>query len=169
VALNARAVVVALIVAVAGAAPAGCASGPPAARGPRWSLRLPALDGGEIDLAELRGRVVVVHVFETGSAPAMRDVEQFLALHRREPRRVALVGVAIDPAGFPVVAPWRSALGIRYLIGLGEARGGGPGLLGTIGSIPTTIVLDREGREVSRAAHPLAGGELTRMVDPLLE
>jgi hypothetical protein len=150
------------------AALAACGGSAPAPARPR-ALLVPALDGGELDLATLRGRVVVLHVFDTGVAATIPDTAQLAALHAAEPRRVAVVGIALDPAGYAVVAPWRKALALRYLIGLATpAVRDGASDLGPIRVVPTTILLDRAGAEIARIERPLADDELAARIAPLL-
>lgn len=150
------AVVIAVAVACGGAHPAAPRSAPIA-------LALPALDGGELELATLRGKVVVVHVFTTWSVAAQLDVEQLVAAD--EPADVEVVGVALDADGRQLVAPWRAAGGVRYLIALAddEVRAG-RSALGPLPEVPTTIVLDRLGRIAGRVDGQLPAGALAKLV-----
>lgn len=134
--------------------------------GPRAApigLELPALDGGTASLDRLRGQVVVVHVFATWSVAAQLDVEQLAAADLRPD--VAVVGVALDPDGHALVAPWRAAASVHYLIALADdAVRAGTSPLGPVPEVPVTLVLDPAGRVVHRLARQLAPGELDRLV-----
>ncbi len=138
-------------------------------RGPVVSLRLESLDGGEVDTATYRGRVVVLHLFDTAAPGSSVDADQLNALARKEPRRVVVIGVSLDPEGHHVVAGWRRAVAATYLIALGGAavRGGGSPL-GAVDVIPTTVVLDQGGAVRARIGRALSYGELARVVEPLL-
>ncbi|MBK9030547.1 MAG: hypothetical protein IPL61_04275 [Myxococcales bacterium] len=140
---------------------AGCGGAPAPARplGPPLDARLAALDGGELGLAELRGQIVVIHVFTTWSLAADLERDALAAADARPD--VTVIGLALDPEGYPLVAPWRAATAVPYLIALGDdatRAGGGP--LGRITQVPMTIVLDRAGRVTDRLDHQLSPAEL---------
>jgi peroxiredoxin len=133
-------------------------------------LRLSALDGGEIDLARYRGQVVVLHLFDTDSAAAALDAEQLETLAEREPKRVIVVGICLDPEGYKMAAAWRRAVGARYLIALADgALIDGRSPLGKVRLVPTTLLLDRGGSVAHRIERPLQPGELDDLTEDLLE
>ena len=152
----------ALVVAVACAA---TACGPRAVR-PRSApvaLTLHALDGGDLDLAHLRGEGVVLLVFTTWSVAAQLGVDQLVAADAA--RDVTVVGVALDADGRQLVAPWRAAAEVRYLIALADdALRDGRGPHGPLPAVPTTFVLDDEGRVTARVDRQLRPGELARLI-----
>lgn len=145
---------------------AGCggrAPAPTAARGPVLDTAWPALDGGELRLAELRGQIVVLHVFTTWSAAADLENDALTAADARPD--VTVIGLALDPDGYTVVAPWRRGADVHFLIALADdATRAGAGPLGRIAQIPTTLVLDRSGRIVARAERQLTPAELTAAI-----
>ena len=144
------------------------ATGPTLPKDP-IALTLPALDGGEIDLAAHRGQIVVVHVFTTWSMAATGDAAQLQAAQVAHPKDLAVIGIALDDEGRTLVAPWRHALGVTYLIALADPIfKSGQSALGGFPSVPSTLVLDRTGRVVQRIDRQLADGELAKLLDPLL-
>ena len=151
---------------------AGC-GGPARARTPApvvgtnvSGLMLQALDGGDIALGKLRGKVVVVHLFTTWSVASQVDVEKLSALHDQGKSDVAVLGVALDPDGYRLAAPWRAAMKPTYQIALAtDALRSGRSVLGRIRQVPTTLVVDRSGRVRSRIERQLADGELARAVE----
>jgi hypothetical protein len=145
--------------------------GTPAPRGPRMpiSLVLRAADGGEIDVLDYRGKVVVLHVFTTWSLGATGDVPQLAAAHARPGKQVVVIGIATDPEGFVVVSPWRAALDVRYLIALADdGFRAGDSALGAVPAVPATILLDRNGAIAKRIDRQLQEGELAAAIDELI-
>jgi peroxiredoxin len=156
-------------------AASGCGGGKKSAAqstssGHSMRLRLTAVDGGEIDLASYRGRVVVLHLFDTDSAAAAQDAEQLSGLSRKRRAETRIIGICLDAEGYPMAAAWRRALNVPYLIALADAGvRSGRSPLGAVKIVPTTIVLDRTGQLIRRVERALQPGELEGMVEPLLE
>jgi peroxiredoxin len=131
------------------------------------SLVLSAVDGGEIELASYRGQVVVLHVFTTWSLAATGDVAQLAEADGRDD--TVVVGVATDPEGSTTVVPWRKALGVQYLIALGDdAFRDGRTAIGKVAQVPATIVLDPSGVIARRIDRQLARGELAAVIAEVL-
>ncbi|MGE0044590.1 MAG: TlpA family protein disulfide reductase [Hyphomonadaceae bacterium] len=112
-------------------------------------------EGQPRTLADFRGRVVVLNLWASWCAPCRREMPTLARLQREMgPRGVAVLAVTIDREGDRALA--RELLGeysdgaLPYYEDPRSAMGfaiGAPGL-------PTTLIIDREGREVAR----LAGG-----------
>jgi peroxiredoxin len=137
---------------------------PVAERGPPLALRLPALDGGELDLATLRGKLVVLHVFTTWSLAAQAELDGLIEADAAPD--VEVVGIALDPEGRTLVAPWRAGTGVRYLITLADdalQRGQSP--LGPLSTVPTTILVGTDGRIREKLERALAPGELAALLE----
>jgi hypothetical protein len=123
------------------------------------ALSVPALDGGVIELTRYRGKPVVLHFFTTWDTGSQSDVDQLRAVSSPE---VVVIGIALDQDGRRLVAPWRSATEVTYLIGLGGSEL--QTSLAPIRSVPTTVVLDARGVPRHRFDRPLRPGELTKVL-----
>ena len=158
-----------LLALLAVAAVVACASA--TTRGARRpiGLRLPALDGGVVDLANYRGRVLVVHCFTTWALAAQLDLEQLVSVHTRYSGDVIVIGVALDPDGFRLVSPWRKATHTPYMIALAnDVVRAGDSSLGRIGEVPTTLLIARDGTVAKRITGPLSAGQLDPLISRLL-
>lgn len=166
-----RAAVTSLLLALA--APACGPSPPPAppfaARGEVVDLVLPLLDGGEVAFPAMRGKVVVVHFFATWSVASDSDLTELRAVREAVGDGVALVSIALDKDGYKLVAPWRDAEGVDWLVALTTPEiVSGQSVFGDVmAAVPATVLLDADGAVAWAHRGPLPPGELTRRVTAL--
>lgn len=108
------------------------------------------LDGTAVALPDLRGRVAVVNFWATWCAPC---VEEMPALDRLaaslDPDEAVVVAVSNDRGGAKVVRPFLERLGVDALEVWLDAKGA-LGRAAGLRGLPTTFVVDREGRMVGR-------------------
>lgn len=147
-------------------------SGPdsPTAVGDRvLAARLPDVQGAPQALAQWRGRVLVVNFWATWCAPCREEIPAFVQLQARHGARgLQFIGIAIDQPD--KVADFAREFGINYPLLLGGfetlelLRQAG----NRAGVLPYTLVLDREGRVVSREPGGLKENRLEGLIQPLL-
>lgn len=113
------------------------------------------LEGAQLDLATLRGRVVVINVWGSWCPPCRKEAPDLQrAYDELEPHGVEFVGINFrDPDPAPAKA-FQRTFGITYP---SLRDDGGNALLALRGavsanSIPSTLVLDTEGRIAARAS-----------------
>jgi thiol-disulfide isomerase/thioredoxin len=110
-------------------------------------LSLRDLEGRELTSASWRGRVTIVNFWATWCAPCRVEIPEFMALERAHQGRVQVVGLSMDESEDEVRA-FVKEHGMTYPVAIvnsdvAERFGGVLGL-------PTTFVLDPEGRIVGR-------------------
>jgi thiol-disulfide isomerase/thioredoxin len=123
----------------------------PGAEEALWALRLDRPDGGELVLASLRGRPLVVNFWATWCPPCVHELPEIDRFHADHASRGwQVVGIAIDsPTAvreFLARRPLRFPIGLAGLAGTDLARQLG----NTAGGLPFTVALDAGGRLVQR-------------------
>jgi thiol-disulfide isomerase/thioredoxin len=138
----------------------------PATR-PTPALRLQDLDGKEWDLAGLRGKVVVVNFWASWCGPCVDELPVLNALARRQPGRVAVVGVNYKE---PLDSIARFSTDHPFAYPVLRDRSGEMFKGWTAGVMPTTILVDRQGRARWRSAGEIGAGDtrLKAAIDALL-
>ncbi|MFZ5442179.1 MAG: TlpA family protein disulfide reductase [Myxococcota bacterium] len=128
------------------------ASAPPGpARPPAPDFTLPRLTGGELQLSSLRGQVVVVDFWATWCPPCRQELPWLVRQAKRfEGRGVRLLAISLDdpPGREALIHDFaREVADLESVVLLGdlsvESAWG-------IQSMPTLVILDREGRELTR-------------------
>jgi len=120
-------------------------SGRPGVGNPAPAYAATTLDGDELSLEELRGRVVVLNVWATWCAPCVREMPGLEELHRSYgEHQVAVLGASIDRGtAEPAVRRFVDEHDITFTILL-DPDGTVESRFRTIG-VPETFLLDAEG------------------------
>ncbi len=109
-------------------------------------------DGRRIRFSELtRNRVVLLNFWATWCGPCRREIPDLIELHHQLPSdKFLLVGISLDqgPNAQEKVRSFLEARGVPYLNLLGDVRLADA--YGNIMAIPTTFIIDRNGRIVER-------------------
>lgn len=97
-------------------------------------------------LAEFTGKVVLIDVWATWCPPCRKSLPEVAALQKKGGTDFHVLAVSVDRGGWSDVNPFlasNASLGLEAMI-----PGPGAGLepFGSISAIPTTIVVDRQGR-----------------------
>ena len=127
------------------------------------------LDGKPHDLAEWRGKVLVVNFWASWCGPCREEMPEFVRLQNElGGKGLQFVGIALDeteavmdflkesPVNYPIliggegVDAWAESLGNRY------------------GVLPFSAVFDREGKLAGSHAGSFSKEELLKLVEPLL-
>jgi thiol-disulfide isomerase/thioredoxin len=131
------------------------------------ALRLSGLDGKDWDLASLRGKVVVVNFWASWCGPCVDELPVLNQLARKDPARVAVVGANFKE---PLDSIERFAGAHPFAYPVLRDRSGEMFKVWTAGVMPTTILVDRQGRARWRSVGEIQAGDpgLQAAIDALL-
>jgi hypothetical protein len=136
-------------------------------------LRVACLDG-ELTLASLRGRAVLLVAFSTenlASQLLLRHVDAVAANHREDLVAVALAGDRMDPRDLvTVLTTYRDIAGLTStrMCFADDVIRNGESDLGRVDHVPTLFVLNRAGGVARRVEDVPSREALARMVAPAL-
>ncbi|MDP8299450.1 MAG: redoxin domain-containing protein [Candidatus Tantalella remota] len=107
------------------------------------------LDGNNYSFASTKGKVVILDFWATWCPPCRIGIPEFQALYEQyKDKGLVVVGVALDQGGVQVVKPFVKKNGVTYLVAIGDR--GVVAAYGGIRGIPTTFVIDRQGKIVQK-------------------
>jgi thiol-disulfide isomerase/thioredoxin len=110
--------------------------------------------GRKRTLADFRGKVVLLNVWATWCGPCRKEMPMLDRLQQRlGSADFEVVALSIDRGGQAVIKTFFDEIGVRALTVYVDATAEAGTKLGIIG-VPTTLLLDRMGREIGRATGP---------------
>jgi len=111
-------------------------------------------DGGTRRLAEFRGKVVLLNIWATWCGPCRHEMPTLDRLQAAlGGGDFEVIALSIDRAGIDVVRAFYGELGLEHLGLYIDASGSVMDELSLFG-LPTTLLIDREGREIGRLIGP---------------
>lgn len=121
---------------------------------PLPELRFVDGEGRPLTLADFRGKVILLNIWATWCIPCLREMPTLDRLQAKlGGPRFQVVVLSIDIGGIPVVEKFYRALKLKALGIYVDKTLRVKRDLGIVG-IPTTLLIDRQGREIGRLAGP---------------
>jgi peroxiredoxin len=132
---------------------------------PEFSLK--DADGRTVGLAGYRGKVVLLNFWATWCGPCKLEIPWFKEFEQNyKDQGFAVLGVSMDEEGWDVVKPFLSELQVNYRILMGDDRTAQ--LYGGVNSLPTSFLIDREGRIASVHVGLVGKGDYEDEIEQLL-
>jgi thiol-disulfide isomerase/thioredoxin len=111
-------------------------------------------NGRKRTLANFRGKVVLLNLWATWCGPCRKEMPTLDRLQSKlGSKDFEVVALSIDRGGQAVVKSFYDEINIQALALYVDATAQAQDKLGAVG-IPTTLLLDREGREIGRVTGP---------------
>jgi len=124
--------------------------------------------GATVKLSDYRGKVVLLNFWATWCGPCKVEIPWFMDFQKTyKDRDFAVLGVSMDEGGWDDVKPYIDQHKINYRVLLGNDEVSH--LFGSIDSLPTTLIIDREGRIASMHLGLVAKSTYQKQIEQLLE
>lgn len=140
---------------------------PPPSDGPPVDFVYETTDGGRLTSIELRGRLTVLAFVATYDLASQAQVKILGLVQRSHTPRVNVAVIALEPPdNKPLVIAFAQSLDLRFPVGLadqGTIEGHGP--FADLRSVPSVVILDREGREAFRHSGTIEEKQLHAELD----
>lgn len=130
-------------------------------------FKLKDADGKVVQLSDYRGKVVLLNFWATWCGPCKMEIPWFIDFERaKKDKGFEVLGVSMDEDGWNAVRPYVAEMHVNYRVVIGDDRTADS--YGGLEALPTTFVLDRQGRVASTHIGVPTKKELENVIDELL-
>lgn len=132
---------------------------------PAFSLK--DKDGKVLSAESMKGKVIVLNFWATWCPPCRAEIPAFKSVYEKyKAKGVEIVGVSLDHKGWDVIRPFLDQHKINYPVVLGGADIAKA--YGNVRSIPTTFIIDRDGKVVDSHVGAMSEDQLVKSFEKLL-
>lgn len=135
-------------------------------RAPGFSL--PKVNGGTMKLSDYKGKVVLVNFWATWCPPCRREIPDFTRVYKKYSKQgFVILGLSVDQEGASPVKSAIKEMSINYPVAMAnqetvDAYGG-------IRAIPTSFLVDKNGKLTQKVVGGIDEKRLEAMLQPLLK
>ncbi len=137
-------------------------------RKPAADFTLRDANGTAVKLSDYRGKVVLLNFWATWCGPCTLEIPWFIEFEQQyKTQGFAVIGVSMDEEGWNAIKPYMAAHKMNYRVLLGDDSVSQ--LYGGVESLPTTFLIDRQGKVAFPPHIGLAGkNEYLKEIQSLL-
>ncbi len=106
------------------------------------------LNGKPISPAAWRGHVVLLNFWATWCGPCRYEIPELIDLQKRYPQQLLVIGLSVDEGSPELVRKFAERLGVNYPVAMASEEL--QQKFGGILSLPTSFLIDRQGRLVQK-------------------
>ena len=135
-------------------------------KAPAFTLK--DVTGRTVQLADYKGKVVLLNFWATWCGPCKIEIPWFIDFEQRyKDRGFAVLGISMDEDGWEAVKPYIEAKKVNYRVVIGTDEVAE--LYGGVSSLPTSFVLDRQGKIASTHVGLVSKSVYQHDIEQLLE
>ncbi len=117
-------------------------------RNPAPDFELMDVTGKPVKLSDFKGKVVLLNFWATWCGPCKVEIPWFIEFEQKyKDQGLVVLGVSMDEEGWAMVKPYLESAKVNYRVVIGTDRVGT--LYGGVESLPTTFMIDRDGKIAS--------------------
>lgn len=134
--------------------------------GPAPDFNVTSIENKSIRLSDYKGKVVIVDFWATWCPPCRRGIPDLIDIQKEYGSDVVVIGISMDTDSKNDVVPFVKENGINYHVGYAnpevvQAYGG-------IESIPTSFVINKNGKIVDKHEGLVPKSDFTNVLNKLL-
>ena len=143
------------------------ANGRPAVNETAPDFTLTDLNGKRVTLSDFRGKVVLLNFWASWCPPCRMEIPGFQRFYEGYKNKgFVIIGLSLDDTGPSTVSSFVKKMGITYPIVMADSKVVRD--YGNISAIPTSFLIDKNGRIVKKTMGMLLEGTLKGEVDSAL-
>jgi cytochrome c biogenesis protein CcmG/thiol:disulfide interchange protein DsbE len=124
------------------------------------------INGKTVNLADYRGKVVILNFWGTWCPPCRAEIPDFIKFYKNyKDKGVEIIGIAVSSPEEDVKKMVED-YGINYTVCMSDKKV--ENLYGGIRAVPTTFIIDKKGESLPPKMGSLSESQLIEIVEPLL-